>query len=118
MSQGSSGSKGSGSGSGSGVRRRHTKEFKQEAVALSRRPGMSVSKAARDLGISENMLHRWRGEYKEHVERAFPGHGQRRALESELERLRRENQQLLLEREILKKATAFFANLPSGGSRS
>jgi len=99
-------------------RRRHGKEFKREAVALSRQPGMTVAKAARDLGISENMLHRWRSECKEHAERAFGGHGHRRVLEGEVERLRRENEQLRLEREILKKATAFFASQPPGGTRS
>lgn len=108
---------------GSGVpqsvpRRRYTKEFKLEAVALSRQPGMTVAQAAWDLGIAENMLHRWRSEYREHTERAFSGHGKRRALEDELQRLRRENERLRKEREILKKATAFFANQPPGDSRS
>ena len=100
------------------LRRRHSKDFKLEAVAFSRQPGMTVAQAARNLGISENMLHRWRSEFREHTDRAFRGHGNRRELESELERLRRENEQLRLEREILKKATAFFANQPPGGSRS
>lgn len=99
-------------------RRKHSKEFKLEAVALSRQPGMTMAKAARDLGISENMLYRWRSELQEHAERAFRGHGRKRALEDELERLRRENLQLRMEREILKKATAFFANQPPGDSRS
>lgn len=95
-------------------RRKHSKEFKQGAVELSRRPGMSVAKAARDLGISENMLHRWRREFADHQERAFPGNGRRRDLEDEVVRLRRENEHLRMEREILKKATAFFANQSPG----
>ncbi len=100
------------------TRRRHTKEFKIEAVALSRQSGMTVAKAARDLGICENMLHRWRSELKVHAQRAFSGHGSRRRQEDELQRLRRENEQLRMEREILKKATAFFASQPAGGLRS
>ncbi len=92
------------------ARRKHTKEFKNEAVALSRQPGMTVAKAARDPGLSENMLHRWRSELKVHAQRAFSGHGRRRRQEDELQRLRRENEQLRMEREILKKATVFFAN--------
>ena len=99
-------------------RRKHSKEFKLEAVALSRQAGMTVAKTARDLGISENMLYRWRSEFHEHAERAFNGHGRKRALEDELQRLQRENQQLRMEREILKKATVFFANQPPGDSRS
>lgn len=112
---------GSGSGPTAGgenhaaPRRKHSKAFKQGAVELSRRPGMSVAQAARDLGICENMLHRWRHELADHQERAFPGNGRRRDLEDEVVRLRRENEQLRMEREILKKATAFFANQLPGG---
>lgn len=94
------------------VRRKFTKEYKVEAVRLSRQPAMTVVKAARDLGIRAKDLYRWRGELAEAPAEAFPGKGRRRISEQELERLRRENEQLRMEREILKKATAFFASQP------
>jgi transposase len=93
-------------------RRKFTKEFKVEAVRLTNQPGMTVVKAASDLGIRAKMLYRWRSELAETPVEAFPGKGRRRASDEELERLRRENTQLRMEREILKKATAFFANQP------
>lgn len=93
-------------------RRKFTKEFKIEAVRLTNQPGMTVVKAARDLGIRAKVLYRWRGELAEAPVEAFPGKGRRRASDEELQRLRRENEQLRMEREILKKATAFFANQP------
>ena len=94
------------------TRRKFTQEFKIEAARLSRQPGMTVTKAARDLGIRAKDLYRWRTELAEAQTEAFPGRGRRRASDQELERLRRENEQLRMEREVLKKATAFFANQP------
>jgi transposase len=94
------------------TRRKFTPEFKAEAVALSRQAGMTVAKAASDLGLSEGSLHRWRAEIDQHGGEAFPGNGRLRPAEEELARLRRENVQLRMERDILKKATAFFANHP------
>jgi len=92
------------------MRRKFTKEFKVEAVRLSNQPGMTVVQAARDLGIRSKLLYRWRSEFAETPGEAFRGHGKRRARDEDLEQLRRENEQLRMEREILKKATAFFAN--------
>jgi transposase len=92
------------------TRRTFAQEFKREAVRLSCQPGMSVVQAARDLGLRPKLLYRWRSEFAEAPAEAFRGHGHRRAADAELERLRRENEQLRMEREILKKATAFFAN--------
>lgn len=89
------------------VRRQFTKEFKQEAVRLVSEQGLSVAQASRDLGVSANVLHRWKKESEEHGKKAFPGHGQ--PIEAELARLRRENEVLRRERDILKKATVFFA---------
>ena len=91
------------------TRRKYTKEFKVEAVALSNQPGMTVIQAANNLGVRVKDLYRWRHELAEAPEQAFPGNGRRRPEDAELERLRRENAQLRMEREILKKATAFFA---------
>ena len=91
------------------TRRTFTKDFKVEAVQLSHQPGMSVSKAATDLGMSENTLYRWRAEQQNDGDDAFRGHGQLRSDQAELDRLRRENAELRVEREILKKAAAYFA---------
>ena len=91
------------------TRRRFTREFKIEAVQLSQRPGMTVAKAASDLGVAENTLHRWRAELSRTGDDAFRGNGNRTGEQAELERLRRENQTLRMERDILKKAAAWFA---------
>ena len=91
------------------TQRKFTKEFKLEAVALSNQPGTTVIQVARDLGIRVKDLYRWRHELAEAPTEAFPGQGRRRPEDAELARLRRENAQLKMERDILKKATAFFA---------
>lgn len=91
------------------ARRQFTSEYKREAVNLVLKEQLSVAEAARRLGISANLLHRWKAEYAAQGEQAFPGQGQQTAVEAELHRLRRENEQLRMERDILKKATVFFA---------
>ena len=92
--------------------RRYTKDFKSQAVQLSRQPGMIVQQAASDLGVPLNALYRWRKELKEQGGDAFRGHGNRTAAEAELFRLRQENAKLKMYVDILKKATAFFARNP------
>jgi len=91
------------------TRRTYTREFKAEAVKLVTELGRSVAEAARSLGIRENLLRNWRRALQAEGGRASPGRGDLPALEEELRRLRGENQRLLMERDILKKATAFFA---------
>jgi transposase len=90
-------------------RRVFAREFKVEAVRLIRERGVSVAQAARDLGIHENMLRRWAKELSSDPMQAFPGHGQEKPERLEIERLRKENAKLRAERDILKKAAAFFA---------
>ncbi len=89
-------------------RRQFTKEFKAEAVRLVLDQKQSVTQTARDLGIWESSLTAWVKQAK--IDR---GHGPPGALtteeRAELAQLRRENRTLRMEREILKKATAFFA---------
>ena len=92
-----------------GKRRKHTKEFKQEAVLLARQPDMGFARAAKDLGIHESLLRSWAKAQSTEGADAFRGHGKRAALEAENARLVRENRTLLMERDILKKAAAFFA---------
>lgn len=89
------------------TRRKFTKEFKQEAVRLVAEEGLSVAQVCRDLGIGESSLHRWKQEFSQHGEKAFPGNGV--PVEAELARLRRELETVRRERDILKKATIFFA---------
>lgn len=89
------------------VRKQYSKEFKQETVRLIVEQGVSVAQVSRDMGINANVLYRWKQEALAHGQKAFPGQGQ--PIEEELVRLRRENEVLRRERDILKKATAFFA---------
>src|SRR5919109_3348985 len=90
-------------------RRTYTREFKVEAVKLVTEKGHSVAEAARSLGLHENLLRSWKQALAEAGEQAFPGQGHLPPFEEELRRLRAENQRLRQERDILKKATALFA---------
>jgi transposase len=91
------------------VRRRFDRAFKLEAVKLVRDRGVSASQAARDLDVHENVLRKWVKEFAADPQHAFPGQGQMKPEQLEIERLRREVVRLKAERDILKKATAFFA---------
>ena len=91
------------------VRRRFSREFKLEAVRLVRERGVSVAQAARDLDVHENQLRKWVREFATDPAQAFPGQGQMKPEQLEIERLRREVAKLKAERDILKKAAAFFA---------
>ena len=90
-------------------RRQYTREFKVEAVKLVTEKGYSVAEAARSLGIHPTLLRSWKQAFDAQPDQAFPGHGNRPPLEEELRRLQAENKRLQMERDILKKATAFFA---------
>jgi transposase len=90
-------------------RRKFGREFKLEAVKLVRARGVSVAQAARDLDVHENVLRKWVREFGADPMQAFPGHGQMKPEQQEIERLRREVTKLKAERDILKKAAAFFA---------
>ena len=92
-------------------RKKYSKEFKQDAVRLVTEQGYSIAESARNLGLNANMLARWKKESSE-SEDAFRGNGKLTPEQLELRQLRSENKQLRLEREILKKATAFFVNEP------
>jgi len=89
-------------------RKKYTSEFKEEAVKLVTEQGYPISETARNLGINANMLGRWKKEILGEAE-GSSGNGNAKALQSELTRLRKENKRLRMEREILKKAAAFFA---------
>ena len=89
-------------------RRKFTNEFKAEAVKLVRNQGIKVAVAARDLGLSETTLHNW---LKRDSEGMLDPSSPQRQEHEELKRLRKENSRLKREKEILVKATAFFAKL-------
>ncbi len=90
-------------------RRVYTSQFKREAVELVDREGVSVAEAARRLGVDQTLLRSWKMKFQEQGDQAFPGAGQRTAIEEENRQLREENARLKMERDILKKATDFFA---------
>ena len=91
------------------TRRRHSAEFKVEAVRMVTEKGLSVAQVARDLGIERSLLTKWRRDLTADPDHAFPGKGRLKPMEEELRRLRRELEIVRQERDILKKATAFFA---------
>lgn len=86
-----------------------TKEFKVQAVQLVQKSGKTQAQIARDLGVADSTLHHWCKEFAQAGEQAFPGSGNAPASEEELRRLRRENELLRQERDILKKALAIFS---------
>ena len=90
-------------------RRSFSREFKLEAVKLVRDRGVSAAQAARDLDVHENVLRKWVKEFGSDPVQAFPGHAQMKPEQLEIERLRREVTKLKAERDILKKAAAYFA---------
>ena len=91
-------------------RRRHSREFKLEAVKQVTEHGRPVSEVADGLGINRNLLARWRRQFEAEGEVAFPGHGRMTEVEEENRRLRKELAIARQERDILKKAAAYFAN--------
>ncbi|ACM36984.1 transposase [Allorhizobium ampelinum S4] len=90
-------------------RRKFSREYKLEAVRLVRERSVSVAQAARDMDVHENVLRKWVKEYGSDPVQAFPGHGQMKPEQLEIERLRKEVAKLKAERDILKKAAAYFA---------
>ena len=90
-------------------RRKFSREYKLEAVKLVRDRGVGVAQAARDLDVHENVLRKWIKEYGADPMQAFPGHGQMKPEQVEIDRLRKEVAKLRAERDILKKAAAYFA---------
>ena len=99
----------------SGVRRRRqfTQEFKLEAVRLATNGSQSLSAVSRELGIRPDMLRQWKRQREKRAGQdrtdIFPGNGKLTSQDEEIRHLRRENARLREERDILGKATAFFA---------
>jgi transposase len=91
------------------ARRQFSREFKLEAVKLVRERGVSIAQASRDLDVHENVLRKWVRDVAADPVHAFPGQGQMKPEQAEIERLKKEVAKLRMERDILKKAAAFFA---------
>lgn len=90
-------------------RRTHSAEFKREAVSLVTEQGYTCAAAGRSLGINGTLIGRWKRELETDAAEAFPGKGKRTAEQQRIHELEAENRRLRMEKEILKKATAFFA---------
>lgn len=91
------------------TRKQYSKEFKLDAIGLVLEHGYSRAEAARSLEINANMLGRWIKEHQGDDGQAFRGNGKLSADQAEIRRLREENRRLKMEKDILKKATVFFA---------
>lgn len=91
-------------------RKKYSKEFKLDAIALVKEQGYNQAEAARNLGLNPNMLGRWIKESESDDGQAFRGNGKLTPEQLELRQLREENKRLKMERDILKKATVFSAN--------
>jgi transposase len=91
------------------VRKAYAPEFKLQAVTMITEQKLSVAEVARRLGVGEGVLHAWKKAVARKGGGAFPGSGHLTPQEEELRKLRAEVKRLEAERDILKKATAFFA---------
>ena len=80
-------------------RQKYTKEFKQDAVRLVTEQGYTIARAARNLGVNDNLIGRWKREFDAQGAVAFPGQGRQTPEQEELKRLHEENRQLKLERD-------------------
>jgi transposase len=96
----------------SNSRRKFDAEFKREAVRLVATGGRKACEVARNLGISANLLHRWKQQYREDPAHAFPGRGHLKPEDEELQRLKKQLADVTEERDILKKALAIFSKKP------
>ena len=90
-------------------RRKFTREFKFEAVRLIKERGVSYAQASQDLSVHELQLRSWVKAFADDPQHAFPGQGQMKPEQLEIAQLKREVIRLKAERDILKKAAAYFA---------
>ena len=97
-------------------RRKFDKQFKIDAVKLLESSGKTAKAVAADLGIRSDALSRWKREFDEEHKKAFPGHGNPR--DEEVAQLRKENADLKIERDILKKALAIFSKTENRNTNS
>ena len=91
----------------------YTAEFKLAAVKMLSDQKLSVAEVARRLDVGDNLLRTWKKAFEGRGDAAFPGHGNPAPADDELRRLRVEVARLKAERDLLKKAAAYFASPPS-----
>jgi transposase len=91
------------------TRKQYSKEYKLDAVSLVLDQGYTVSEAAMSLEVNRNVLRRWINEFQSDDGQAFRGNGKLTPEQAEIRRLKEENRRLKMEKEVLKKATVFFA---------
>ena len=92
--------------------RKYDLEFKLEAVRMAAEPGVTKREVERRLGIGQGVLSRWKRELRNDGTQAFPGKGHLKPGDEQLRQLKRENERLRRERDILKKAVAIFSTDP------
>ena len=93
-----------------GPYKEYSQEFKREAVRMMESSGRQPSEIAMELGIRRNQLYKWKDQLSSKGDKAFTGRGRpRKESQSELSRLKQENDRLREENEILKKAAVYFA---------
>ena len=92
-------------------RKSYDKEFKVSAVKMILDSGMSTAQISRDLGVNENSLYKWKRDYLTDQEQAFPGKGKMKPEEEEIIKLKKQVKHLEMERDILKKAIAYFTKV-------
>jgi transposase len=92
--------------------KKYDKEFKLEAIRLAMEPGSSATKIERDLGIGQGVISRWKRQLRHDGRQAFPGKGHLKSDDEFVRKLKRDNERLRRERDILKKALAIFSTDP------
>jgi transposase len=95
------------------ARKTYTREFKLQALRMLTDQGLSVAEVARRLGVRDNLLRNWKKAATAQGPDAFPGQGRPSPADDELRQLRAEVHRLRAERDLLKKAAAYFASPPS-----
>ena len=93
------------------IRRKYDEEFKRSAVKLVEEEGRQIPEVSKNLGISQDLLYRWRREYVGDPKNAFPGQGHLKPMEEELRKTQKQLKDVTMERDILKKAVAIFSKV-------
>ena len=100
------------------MRKKYDKEFKIETIRLAKEPGNTAAMIERDLGIGQGVISHWKRQLREDGDEAFPGKGHLKPQDEQLRNLKRKNERLRRERDILKKAVAIFSEDPNRYSDS
>ena len=99
-------------------KKKYDKEFIREAISLSSEPGVTASSVELDLGLYQGCISRWKAELKQDPVHAFPGSGRQKPEQEKIRQLEKEVARLKRERDILKKAAAYFSMDSIKDSRS